>query len=467
MGAFADGSQTRSVDAVGHEGGHDGLGALLAERIVDLVGARIVAVTLHFEVDRRIVLHDFRNTVDLTGRFGFDRSLAGIEGDGVSHDLAVGSQTVVERDGTLGDADILDEMRAGSVAVAFDGQPFGGIHVGDVDDPLLVDIDFQRPLVERNGDVMPFFKFDVAQFIITRPPVITDFPPITNGFVIRHLVPFDIGLRFQPELENVFPPILADLIGALQPEPCLGPPVKVRTVLLFPDFLVDEVGVELDGELLREIGLVLIEQRGDDGILIIEALLAVDLDNLRISPEDIPAGRELTELLVFHRIFKDDLIAGDEIVVVPFHLGTLLHLLLRSGSFLRCSHLLRHDIPGLLLILLLVLLLVVLLVFSQFPVEQVVDALLNFIADVLFGGVFRPVLEPVEHITLGIGAAADQQQRGYQQYELFHIGKTLIFVGLHSYANLTINIENAKDKIPGQAGKETRPSSAAFCSIRA
>ena len=60
--------------------------------------------------------------------------------------------------------------------------------------------------------------------------------------------------------------------------------------------------------------------------------------------------------------------------------------------------------------LLFILLVVLLFLVTQFSVQRIVHAFFDFVADILFGRILRPVLQAVEDITLCIGSAADQQQ---------------------------------------------------------
>ena len=50
VGAFADRDETIGANALLHQAGDDGLGALLAKRVIDSVGAGVVAVALDFEL---------------------------------------------------------------------------------------------------------------------------------------------------------------------------------------------------------------------------------------------------------------------------------------------------------------------------------------------------------------------------------------------------------------------------------
>ncbi len=147
MRALADRGQASLGDALLHERGHDGLGARLAEPVVDGVGAGGVAVALDFEIEARVLLHQLRDAVDLDIRFRLDGGLAGVEGDGVGHDLAVGGQAVIERHGALRQADIGDAA-VDIIATMVEPEAPGGQGQGDVDHPHAIDIPLEGPLVE-------------------------------------------------------------------------------------------------------------------------------------------------------------------------------------------------------------------------------------------------------------------------------------------------------------------------------
>ena len=228
--------------------------------------------------------------------------------------------------------------------------------------------------------------------------------------VFNKLVPVDVRLCFKLEFKHIITPNVLYFRLVEQPEINTRPSVEISAVLFFPDFFVEEVGVELDGELLGQIGLALIEKRSNPGILIVDALFTVDLHDFSIAKENVPFRWEFPQLFLSHGVFEDDFISGYEIVVVPLHLSAFLHFFLRSGRFFRNNGALLHDSPFLLLVLLLQVLFFLVFILAKFSVEDVVDAFLDFAADVAFGGVLRPVLEAVEHVVLGGGPAADQQE---------------------------------------------------------
>lgn len=62
VGTLADGGQAGPGNALFDQGVHDGLGPLLAQRIIDLVGAGRVAVALNLEFEFRVLLHQRRQT---------------------------------------------------------------------------------------------------------------------------------------------------------------------------------------------------------------------------------------------------------------------------------------------------------------------------------------------------------------------------------------------------------------------
>ena len=64
LGALADGAQAAGVDALRDQCGDDCLGALLAEGIVDLVGAGVVAMALDLEVQLGMLSHQLRDAGD-------------------------------------------------------------------------------------------------------------------------------------------------------------------------------------------------------------------------------------------------------------------------------------------------------------------------------------------------------------------------------------------------------------------
>lgn len=153
MRTLAHGGEAVFSDAVLRQRGNDGLSTFLAERIIDGIGAGVITVSLHLELQGRIVLHDFGDTVDLAGGFGFEGGLAGVESDGVGHDLTVGGEAVIERYGTLGDADVLDEEDS-FFLVAPNPEVIRLGCVGNVDDTGLVKINLIRPFVEGYGHMM-------------------------------------------------------------------------------------------------------------------------------------------------------------------------------------------------------------------------------------------------------------------------------------------------------------------------
>ena len=104
MGALSDGGKAGLCDALFNQGGYDGFGPLLAQRIIDFVASSGVTMALYLELQARVLLHQFGHTVYLHHGFRLEIGLAGLEGDGVGDDLALGHQTVVERYGALGKA---------------------------------------------------------------------------------------------------------------------------------------------------------------------------------------------------------------------------------------------------------------------------------------------------------------------------------------------------------------------------
>ena len=170
MGALADGGEAVLGDAVPDQRGDDRLGALLGERIVDGVGAGIVAVALDLEFDGRIVLHDFRDAVDLDHRLGLQRSLAGVEGDRVGYDLAFGGKAVVQRNGALCQADVLDVEAVFLVTVGDGTEEHAGraCHVGQIHHPDAIHIILEGALVERRSNVKPFVGHNLPLDVVSR-----------------------------------------------------------------------------------------------------------------------------------------------------------------------------------------------------------------------------------------------------------------------------------------------------------
>ena len=88
VAALADGAEVPFINTEFHKLGHDGLGALLAERVIYLVGTLVVAVALDLETYLRIFLHIVRNCLDVSHRLRLECCLAGLEEDVVGHKLA-------------------------------------------------------------------------------------------------------------------------------------------------------------------------------------------------------------------------------------------------------------------------------------------------------------------------------------------------------------------------------------------
>lgn len=113
MRTFARCGEAFLRNALFDKGGHDGFRSLLRQRVVHIVGTGVVAMSLHLEVELRMFLHQFGDTVDFNDGFRFEVGFAGFESDGVGGDFAVGSETVVERHGTLGNEHIASLLLRG------------------------------------------------------------------------------------------------------------------------------------------------------------------------------------------------------------------------------------------------------------------------------------------------------------------------------------------------------------------
>ena len=154
VGALADGGEAGFGNPLFYQGGHDGFGPLLTQRVIDFVGARGVAVALYLELQAGVILHQFGHTVYLHHGFGLEIGLSGLEGDGVGDNLALGHQTVVERHGALGKADIANAA-VGVLGRAVEIEVTGRLHGRHIDDAESVDIALESPLVEGEGKMVP------------------------------------------------------------------------------------------------------------------------------------------------------------------------------------------------------------------------------------------------------------------------------------------------------------------------
>lgn len=108
VGALADGGEAGFGNPLFYQGGHDGFGTLLTQRVIDFVGARGVAVALDLEFKAGILLHQFGDADNFHHGFWLEVGLAGLESDGVGNNLAFAGQAVIERYGPLGQTNVTD-----------------------------------------------------------------------------------------------------------------------------------------------------------------------------------------------------------------------------------------------------------------------------------------------------------------------------------------------------------------------
>ena len=122
MGTLADRAEVERIHAQALEGLDNGLGALLGERVVDLVGAGIVGVSLDLETGGRVLLHIVGHLLDFLHRLGLQRGLAGLKQNIVGHEL------------TRLDNGFFDGRRiVGSIAIIEFHSPLRHHYVSDID----------------------------------------------------------------------------------------------------------------------------------------------------------------------------------------------------------------------------------------------------------------------------------------------------------------------------------------------
>ena len=373
-------------------------------------------MALDLEAEGRIVGHHLRDAFDFARGFRLDGGFAGVEGDGVGHDLAVGGQAVIQRHGTFGDADVAPEIQPFIIVFARELQEPGRLGVGNVGDPLLVEIDFKGALVERNGDVVPGIPLEILDLILAFPDVAVGGRPLIVKVLIGRVV---IARRIDMHIQRHFVRVAADAMDLLFTTQIDGIAVQAQAVAVVDFFgkesFLPNIDVEFHGAFVGQVNLAVPIERRDRSVLRIDHFLSVEIDDFRRAAERIPHRREFAELLLFHRVFEDDLIAGHEVIVVPADLGGRRFVVLRRGrqhvdvllgDGLFDHHLLvaRFDLhflgtPGLV---------------ARLAIEGIVDAFFNLVADVVLNGVLRPVLQAVQHVALRRRPAAHQQEGRHQ-----------------------------------------------------
>ena len=374
-------------------------------------------MALNLEIEARVLLHQVRDAVDLDHGLGLDGCLAGIEGDGVGHDLTFGGQTVIERYGALRQADIGDTA-VDIVTRMVEPEAPGGQGQGDIDHPHTIDIPLESPLVEGDGKVIPRARDEgVVRLVIIRKAGVQAklLPSLQVGGSVRlHDAPGDAGGAVSSVKEidvSAFAVAVFNgfAIGKGKPEDA-----GAAFALILGIAGLAQEHVVLQRKHLGKECARLLHQRNHRPLPVIgkgDDLPARKGTRLGITGQQVPLGRELTQLLLLEGIFKENFVARNKI---GFRVSGL-NLLFRglSGRLLLCSFL-RARCSGLLCLLLLVLAL------ADVAVQDVVDTLLNLVAEVVLHRVLGAVLQSFQHV-LARRRRADERREGKDHDNFFHL----------------------------------------------
>ena len=315
MRAFAHSREAPLVDALFHQCGHNCFGALLAQRVVDGVGARVVAVALHLEVQVGVLLHQLGHAVDFHERFRLEVGLARLEGDGVRDNLAFRGQAVVERHSALGNAHIAQsrvaiERATGEEEVAW------GLHHRHVDQAHAVHVALESPLVEREGEVVPFagdhgvvFLQVVAVARVQPQHLLATRQVVPVGF---QQVPREVARAVLPVPEvHIARGVVVALVAAVAERDA-----HIERCLFFGLAWLGHVEVELNGEHLGQPIPFLLHQRDYLAQAVVgerQHVAPFLLRRFRVAVQQVPSQRELAESFVLEIVVEEYFVAGDEI----------------------------------------------------------------------------------------------------------------------------------------------------------